>query len=341
MHLPYACRERVAHDAPRALASHSTPITSQPILSIGPPTIPINPLSRAMSSESTSLFSLARNKLQSVVGGGVKDSSSLHRWVLLKNSIIRSHPPSPTIPNATGEADSDSAYRNDQVFEEEDQDAFMFPDPHSIHDEDASANGESEWLDSLLEGLEDEEEDDFKVNDSSSALILPATDDDSEPPSPLYSPMSSSDDLVSHADFYPFSLPYPPLRPQPLPMWCELGDSIASLDSILPATPTLYDHPLPYFDVDDVEGSPVPDAIDDLSDDESDAPSTPSVGSTASISPPLSAPLSMPRERLLHPLVYIETDERSFYPFDVDPLPLPDSTSPSGRAFRRPYAEPC
>lgn len=298
-----------------------------------------------MSSEHTSLFSLARNKLQSVVGGGVKDSCSLHRWVLLKNSIIRSHLPSTSVANAPkGEADTDNVYRQDETFEEEEQDAFMFPDPHTIPDQDPSANGESQWLDSLLEDLEDEDDDDFKVNGSPSASFLPVSDEDSEPLSPLYSPMSSSDDLVDQSDYYPFPLPYPPLHPPLLPNWCELSASTDSLDSILPATPILYDNPLPYFDVDDLEDFHVPDAIDDLSDDESDGPSTPSIGSVTSTSPCDSDDsLSLPRERtrlLIHPQVYVETDERSFYPFEVDPLPFPDSLSPSARVYRH-YADSC
>lgn len=298
-----------------------------------------------MSTESTSLFSLARNKLQSVVGGSAKDSCSLHRWVLLKNSIIRSHSPTPSVANVKGEAVPDPTYRHDEdVFEEEEQDAFMFPDPHTVHTEEASTGDESQWLDSLLENLEDDEDEDFKVVNPASVLHLPVSDDDSEPLSPLYSPMSSSDDLVDQSDFYPYLVPYPPLHPPLIPTWYELEASADSIDSAMPATPTLYDNPLPYYDVDDLEDAPVPDAIDDLSDDESDAPSTPSVGST-SISPSNST-LSMPRERPRpphpHPQVYVETDGPFYYPFELDALPFPhDPAAPPARAFRHSYSDSC
>jgi hypothetical protein len=285
-----------------------------------------------MSVESNSLFSLARNKLQSVVGGNVKDSCSLHRWVLLKNSIIRSHTPTPSAATVSGEADTEPAHIHDEeVFEEEDDVAYMFPDPHAVHTEQASANDENQWLDALLEDLEDDEE------EPSSAFQLPAADYE-EPLSPLYSPMSSSDDLVDQANFYSYPIPYPPLHPPLVPAWYELETSTASMNS-LPVTPALYDNPLPYYDVDDFEATSVPDAIDDLSDDESDAPPTPSSGSAASISPPSSTSVSMQRERtrlpLTHPQVYVEMDEPSYYPFELDPLPFPDQsgTSPHPGAF--------
>lgn len=288
-----------------------------------------------MSSESSSLFSLARNKLQYVVSGHVKDSCSLHRWVLLKNSIIRSHDPLPNAGDVKGEADTESAHRHDEeVLEEEDIDTFMFPDPHS---QEASTNEESQWLDSLLENLEDDDDD-----EPPSAL---PTVDDEEPLSPLYSPMSSSDDLVDQTGFYSYPIPYPPLHPPLIPAWYELEASTDSMDS-LPATPVLYDNPLPYYDVDDLEDASVPDAIDDLSDDESDAPLTPSSGSTTSISPPSSLPLSMPRERtrlpFSHPQVYVEMDEPSYYSFELDPLPFPhESTTPPPAGIYHAYAGSC
>lgn len=284
-----------------------------------------------MSSESNSLFSLARNKLQSVVSGHVKDSCSLHRWVLLKNSIIRSHDSAPDAVAVQGEADTESTHSHlEEVFDEEDNDAFMFPDPHAQDEE-------NQWLDSLLENLEDD--DDYEPPSA-----LPATDDD-EPLSPLYSPMSSSDDLVDQTAFYSYPIPYPPLHPPLIPDWCELEASTDSMDS-LPVTPALYDNPLPYYDVDDLEESSVPDAIDDLSDDDSDSPLTPSSGSAASISPPSSISLPMSRERtrlpLSHPQVYVEMDEPSYYAFELDPLPFPhESTTPPPPGVYHAYAGSC
>lgn len=294
-----------------------------------------------MSTESTSLFSLARNKLQSVVGGGVKDSCSLHRWVLLKNSIIRSPPPIVNNINATNEPDPDSAFRPEEALEQEEQDSFMFPDPRTIPDDELScANGEDQWLDSLLESLEGDE-DDFRISNSASAH-LPATDEDSEPLSPLYSPMSSSDDLVDQSSFYSYTMPYSSLHPPLVPSWFALETSTDSLDSFLPATPpTLYDNPLPYYDAEDVEDSLVPDAIEDLSDDESDAPSTPSAVSSTSVSPPGSITFAHPRARSQYdPQVYVEADSSYFYSFEPDPLPFPhEFTSSSARILHHGYSE--
>lgn len=289
-----------------------------------------------MTTESTSLFRSARNKLQSVIGGGVKDSSSLHRWVLLKNSIVRSHPPT-AHASISAEADADAVYRQDEDTYEEEQDTFMFPDPHSCDNSSAAGDGESQWLDSLLEGLKDGEDDYLDADDSSSALRI--ADEDTEPLSPLYSPMSSADDLADQSSYYAYPIrPYPPLHPPLMPTWSPLDDSS---DSLLPSPPALYDNPLPYLDVDELEDSPVPDAIEDTSDDESDAPSTPSAVSTPSLSPP-SPIISISRERtrpFSHPQVYVDRDDFYFYPFELDPLPLPDDTLAPSVAYREQYSE--
>ncbi|PSS37415.1 hypothetical protein PHLCEN_2v751, partial [Hermanssonia centrifuga] len=280
-----------------------------------------------MSTETTSLFSLARNKLQSVVGGGVKDSCSLHRWVLLKNSIIRSHPPL-AAHDATDEADADSVYRHEEEesLEEDEQDTFMFPDPHYLLPDETPAAGidERQWLDSLLEGLEDDEDDDYsKLDGQLSALPTLATDDVAEPLSPLYSPMSSSDDLADQSNYFSYPMPYPPPHPPLIPSWFELQ---APSDSALTSPVILCDNPLPYYAVDDLEDLPVPDAIEDTSDDESDAPSTPSATSTSSLAPINSSSISTPPGRtrfLSDPQVYVDTDDSHFYPFELDPLPFP------------------
>ncbi|KAI0340598.1 hypothetical protein BDW22DRAFT_385029 [Trametopsis cervina] len=297
-----------------------------------------------MSYEAQSLFSLARNKLQSVVGGNVKDSSSLHRWVLLKNSIVRSHTSTPEVVTVSTVTYVGRASRSEDESCEEEQDTFLFPDPVR----EASLLGESQWLDSLLQELAADEEE-----ATSSTTQQPIVTEEEEPSSPLYSPMSSSDDLVDQSEYYPYPypLPYPPLQPPLVPAWYELEGSADSTDSV-PATPTLstlYDNTLPYYPCDDdLEDPAVPDAIDDLSDDESDAPLTPSTASDASISPPGPTSLSMPRERTRlplasHPQVYVETDEPSYYSFDVDPLPFPHDSPVSQPAgvFRHTYAESC
>ncbi|KAI0797799.1 hypothetical protein C8Q75DRAFT_887250 [Abortiporus biennis] len=292
------------------------------------------------------LFSLARNKLQSVVGGNVKDSSSLHRWVLLKNSIVRSHPSPAASEHAATKAADETVYRpnEDEVHEEVEHDAFMFPDPDFLASKDCeSGSCEDQWLDSVLEDLGDDED------DLVYSVSVPSHEDD-EPLSPLYSPMSSSDDLVEHSNFYyssdisiPYPIPYPPLHPPLIPSWFEVE---SSTDSFLGSSPPLYHDPLPYFETDDLEDCPVPDAIEDTSDDESDAPSTPCTNSASSLSSIDPASIPLPRERTrLHsqPHVYIDSNDSYFYPFELDPLPFPDDErADSARAFRRaPLCQEC
>ncbi|CAL1704165.1 unnamed protein product [Somion occarium] len=291
-----------------------------------------------MTSESSSLFSLARNKLHSVVGGNVKDSASLHRWVLLKNVIIRSHI-ADAPASSSDNVGADPVYRHEEEehHDEAEQDSFMFPDPDDLlADEDSDVGSrEDQWLDSLLETLGDDEED----LDDSLTLSNPRNHEEDEPLSPLYSPMSSSDDLVGQSSFYyppeiaiPYPVPYPPLHPPLVPSWLALERS--NDDPSLTPSPPLYHDPLPYFHQDDIEDLSVPDAIEDTSDDESDAPCTPSTTSTSSLSPP-NASLPLPHERTRpHPHVYIGTDDSYFYPFERDPLPFSDTEHPDGSGPR-------
>lgn len=295
-----------------------------------------------MASESISLFSIARNKLQSVVGGNVKDGASLHRWVLLKNSIIRSHCP-PTAVAVADKVDEVNVHRPDEEpgHDQVELDAFMFPDPDALHQDTGAGNSEDQWLDSLLENLGDDEDGE---ETNSIISVAPAFEDD-EPLSPLSSPMSSSDDLAYQTSFYyasdsiaiPYPIPYPPLHPPLMPDdWLELDSSA----NVLPPSPPLYHDPLPYFDADELEDLPVPDAIEDTSDDESDAPSTPFSNSTSSLSP-TDSPRDRTRTRS-HPQVYIDSEDSYFYPFELDPLPFPDNTvSHPPRAFHRPHYHEC
>ncbi|GBE82492.1 hypothetical protein SCP_0408760 [Sparassis crispa] len=292
---------------------------------------------------------MARSKLQSAVGGGAKDSTSLHRWVLLKNSIVRSSPSDATTATPEG-ADVTDVYPHDdeEVHEDEDSDAFMFPDPDAVRGSRDSGlcDPENQWLDSLLQTLGDDDQ-------AESEVPVNAADDDDEPLSPLCSPMSSSDDLVNHSSYYeiqpplsiPYPVPYPPLHPPLVPAWFE--DESPS-DSLLDSSPPLYHDPLPYYDVDDTEDLAVPDAIEDTSDDESDAPSTPCYRSTTSLSPtdPASIPLPPEQTRLrshpLQPRVYIDTDDSYFYPFDLTSMPSHDDDHPiSARVFQPPIYQEC
>ncbi|KAI0374678.1 hypothetical protein BV20DRAFT_960820 [Pilatotrama ljubarskyi] len=301
---------------------------------------------------------MARSKLQSAVSGGVRDSCSLHRWVLLKNSIIRSHAtvdPVPPQPQADV-TDSQPVYRRDEEEARDDveEDAFMFPDPHCLGSRSPCAgDSEKQWLDSLLEDLGDDDEDADVEGPSASVSVLPVDDDD-EPLSPLCSPMSSSDDLVTPSHMFyqpppiaiPYPVPYPPLHPPLLPSWLQFDAQCD--DSIAPSSGSsaLYIDPLPYYDADDVDDLPVPDAIEDTSDDESDVLSTPYSQSMSSLSPPdpASVPLPSGRTRLrTRPHVYIDTDDDYFYPFELDPpLPFHDEDQlDSARVFRPSLIQEC
>lgn len=335
------------------LSRRSTDIT------LDSPPRPHPPLHRThfsvMPSES-SLFSLARNKLQSVVGGNVNESDSLHRWVLLKNSIIRTAPSS-AAQSAPLRDEVEPVGKSVDGSVDIEQDAFMFPDPDTLilsdSDDSDLGTGEGQWLDSVLENLGDDDDDDVEmVLDESLTASLPPAQEDDEPLSPLYSPMSSSDDLVGQSSyFYPstsfvqYPVPYPPLHPPLIPSWFESDDDdVATADCVMSPSPPLYHDPLPYCDTDDLEDLPVPDAIEDTSDDESDAPSTPATTSTSSLAtPPSTSPLARERTRLFpEPRIYYNQDDSFFAPFELDPLPLPPDERPDGvRPYRRPHCQEC
>jgi len=253
----------------------------------------------------------------------------LHRWVLLKNSIIRSLP----LTASTTSIDNPDVNSPDEVDDEDDEaDSFMFPDGGKLADaraEDDNAS-EAEWLDSLLETLGDEDEDEFNVDSDPHVSVSLADDDEDLLLSPLISPMSSSDDLVGQATYcpppiavpYPIIIPYPPCQP---PLACSYEHD--SHYSTLESSPPSYENALPYHDLDDVEDLSVPEAIEDTSDDESDVPNTPSVtnsGSTSSLVDPASIPLPAERSRRRPLRIYVDMDDSYFYPFELDPLPFAD-----------------
>jgi len=196
---------------------------------------------------------------------------------------------------------------------------------------------EAEWLDSLLERLYDEGDDELNPDSDIRGSVSSAEDDEDQQFSPQISPLSSSDDLLNPHAYYPapiavpYPVPYPPFHP-PLVSY-ELGPFIeAPLHSIS----SFYDDPLPYYDADDVDDLPVPDAIEDTSDDESDAPVTPSLdlsldrSAALSIVDPASIPLPSERRRTSSrphvytgPAdVYIGPADSFFYPYELDPLPF-------------------
>ncbi|KAJ7738513.1 hypothetical protein DFH07DRAFT_870516 [Mycena maculata] len=270
-----------------------------------------------MTSQASNLFTLARSKLNLSVDS--KDSFSLHRWVLLKNSIVQSLPlaaTSSSSANSGGSADEDEG--------DEEGDSFMFPDAGKLVEGPATKVNASEaaWLDSLLETLGEDDEDDFSADADVHVSVEPVDDDEDLTQSPPISPMSSSDDLTTQS-YYPYLVPYPPF-PQSLVPSYHLSTPLASSHSP-------HVDPLPYSDLDDLDDfPPVPDAIEDTSDDESEAPPTPGQSLSSLSLDPASIPLPAENSRLRHsnPHIYIDTedDDEYFYPFD--PLPFPDSQHP-------------
>lgn len=261
-----------------------------------------------MSPQSSNLSSLARSKLNLSVDS--KDSFSLHRWVLLKNSIVQA------LPHVAASS-SGNAVSSEEDYGEEEGDSFMFPDAGKLVEGPATEVNASEaaWLDSLLETLGEDDDDDFSPAHISA--VTPTDDDEDLAPSPPISPMSSSDDLTTQS-YYPYLVPYPPFS----------GPRIPYHPNPPLATPFLpsYVDPLPYGELDDLEDfPPVPDAIEDTSDDESEAPPTPGQSLTSLSLNPASIPLPADHSRLRQstPHIYIDTsDDEYFYPFD--PLPFPD-----------------
>jgi hypothetical protein len=266
--------------------------------------------------------------------------------VLLKNSLTRANPLAAS-PSATADRpDSHSTYHDERDVEddddEEETDSFMFPDAEKLgtSKETYPSGSEAEWLDSLLESLGDDDDEEFNMDPDVTASTLPADDDDdsfSPLISPLTSPMSSSDDLVNQSYYPPpiavsYPVPYPPYHP-PLIRSCEHESMyppyVSRPSSPLPPPPSPppYDDPLPYYDMDDEDLS-VPDAIEDTSDDESDVLTTPSAthsSSMLSLVDPASVPLpAQRRRRRPHLHVYVDPEDTSFYPFELDPLPFFD-----------------
>lgn len=269
--------------------------------------------SSSMTVELPNLPSMARSKLHSSVGG--KSKCNLHKWVLLKNSMLHAlTPPSLTLSEP---ALLKHACEGDAEDEEVITDSFMFPDAENLLE--AGDTSEAQWLDSLLETLGDDDDSDSDVHS------LPPDDDEDQPLSPLSSPMSSSDDLPSSAYCvspisspytYPYPVPYPPFHP-PLVHPCD-DDSFE--DSLFNSS---LDNPFPYYDEDDVADLPVPDSIEDTSDDESDTLLTPSLEhSSSSLQFMESAAVSSLDDRIslgrTIPGIFINTPDSCFYPHPDD-----------------------
>lgn len=193
----------------------------------------------------------ARSKLQLASGSGPRDNGSLHRWVLLKNSLLNSLSPALAVvqPSTTPPASPVTP---------EPGSTFVFPDPSPPK----HAQAEAQWFDNLLDELEHEDEDEeddcyaCAVDAEQPLPALPDSDgEDLDEFEPVYGPATSDEDL---------------LAPRPRPVYTYAPPLLASSSYAYP--------PLPYppLSLDDDE-PPVPDAVPDDSDDESDAPSTPSL----------------------------------------------------------------
>jgi hypothetical protein len=281
-----------------------------------------------MNKQDCSLSTMARSKLNLSVSG--RDSSSLHRWVLLKNSIVRSTtqpaPPAITTASATSGSTLNCRDQPSPTQDDEEADSFLFPDADKLVDNSSSLSADSSeaaWLDSLLESLDDEDTGPVAPEDEDSLSIH------------IPSPMSSSDDLADSLYYspaapcvysYPYPVPYPPFHP-PLIRSYEHEEDDCSDDED-PLRDMLFDT-LPYHEQKDVDDLSVPDAIEDDSDDDSDIPPTPmltdSTGSSISVDP-TSVPL--PSEEHNHRLqVYIPSQDGLYNSFDL--LPFSDHMLPS------------
>jgi len=290
-----------------------------------------------MASFATSLAGIARSKLQlSVSSSSLRDSASLHRWVLLKNSIVRSQPSSPA--SSTVSEHSSIVYPPEdpapQLIDHESEgnpcdhfEAFLFPDPDALSYDltpsppppsPKSDASEAQWLDSLLESFSDDEDDEEEPINARRSV----SDDDQEYlfTSPTVSPVASSEDLVHHASYYEtppisvsYPIPYPPLFHPPL----------IRLEDASSRTTPLEEPGRLYGDVDELDDLSVPEAIDDTSDDDSDSLMTPSRSAMLFPNPTVDVdPASIPLPPEVRPRVYINTDPAYLYRFELDPLPF-------------------
>lgn len=281
-----------------------------------------------MSSVASKLSCIAHTKLHSAVGGSIKDTCSLHRWVLLKNLIVRSQPSSPSrTESAACTVNVHYVYSQNSLHEDteeecegeeqEEEDAFVFPDPDALLDTSSDSDthaSEAQWLDTLLETLTDDIRDDTSTH---------SHDEDDAFFSPSLSSLSSSEDLVNNSNFYqsspiavPYPIPYPPLFRSPLIRSEDFGYDRDSNDEAHKA-----EDGLPYHDVDDLDDLSVPEAIDDTSDDESESLTTPLCCSSSSIVvDPASVPLPPDGQQ---PHVYIDMDDPFVYHLRaLDALPF-------------------
>ncbi|THH04476.1 hypothetical protein EW145_g5488 [Phellinidium pouzarii] len=293
--------------------------------------------SSSMSSFASNFVSLARSKLHSSLGGGSRDNLSLHRWVLLKNSITQdvysdSNPSNTTRVSDAVDSDVDAEFEDEEVDSilDEDMFAFLFPDPgDAVASSDEGNVSEAQWLDSLLETLGDSDDDGGDM-DLQMKMHLDSVDSEDEPRITLTDVVSSNSSFSDDSAIpSPIAVPYPPYHP-PLarPFDLDSADCYSSSHS---------DSFSPYrsHDIEDSEES-VPDAIEDTSDDESDALLTPFSRSRSSLNLVDPASVPLPRDE---PHIYNASAEH--FPYEVDPLPYSDFNSESTTAVYSPYYQNC
>jgi hypothetical protein len=317
----------------------------------------------------SNLTSLARSKLHSSLASGSRDNLSLHRWVLLKNSLTREDF---SVNNSVYSTVSDSSdvdsFEDDDVdnmmdLEEDSYIAFLFPDPGYAPSPNASSEddlskenpemSEAQWLDSLLEKLGDDEddEDDLSVHSPSGVALDEHASSPSEPSSPTLSFNEELDLSTSPSDrgFVPYPpVLYPPFHP---PLLFDIDSPHNYFHSARqPSTSSPCDS---YHDIDDPFFSALPDTIEDTSDDETDSLATPSTRSRSSLNlsldahSPTSEPASIPLsfdcdndKQIRHsPRREVEMSRKTtrvavnpFYTYEVDPLPYSDGGSDSAVA---------
>lgn len=260
-----------------------------------------------MSTELHTLYMLARSKL------GL--SSSLHRWVLLRNSLQSTALASTTVAKSNhileGEDDDDEELSGGGITPVKD-DAFMFPDAERLGNVTQTSNSEMEWLDALLEDLCDDDEDEYAADsEDTSNSPIPTEDDDVF--TPINSPTSSSDDISQPPSYYPSIVPY--------------------RVSIRHSSPVSFAHSKPFdpspidsssaFDAvsrDDLEDSVEP--IDNTSDNDSDVQTLPSLDrSSSSLSSALSSVDQS--QDISSPVIIYRAKETNGHHFEEDFLPFP------------------
>ena len=295
------------------------------------------------------LASLARSKLNSSLASGSRDNLSLHRWVLLKNSITREEfSPNSSLYSTVNDSTDVDSFEDDDVDavvdpEEDSYFAFLFPDPGYASSPNASeldsAKEEQQWFDSLYEEL-NSNEDDYDADSSNNSSNISFSN--SEPSSPTLS-LNEDLDTSSSPDFVPYTVPYSLSNP-PLLLPGDIDTHHEGYQSPQQSSLSICS---PYHDIDDPFFSVLPDTIEDTSDDETDSLATPFSRSRSSLNLSLdvqtseAAAIPLPADNCdndskfrsyskhaEHTVIKSRGEvPRPLSSYEVDPLPYPDMDS--------------